>query len=85
MIRADAKALLESIARSFGYIYGRGAPCENQHNFSVAYAHHWQRCERHGVVDGLRQPHTASGNATADECANYCVVMFSDLTPQGYT
>ena len=58
---ADAKALLESIARSFGYIYGR----------------------EHNVMDKLfdfANRMSPLGNASADECADYCIVMFSDLT-----
>ena len=54
---ADAKALLESIARSFGYIYGR---------------------EKNVRINTISQSPTS--NANADECADYCIVMFSDLT-----
>ena len=62
---ADAKSLLESIARSFGYIYGR------------------EKGVRINGFDGLydfSDRMSPLGNASADECADYCVVMFSDLT-----
>ena len=44
---ADAKALLESIARSFGYIYGRETQCQGQYHFPVTYHDDSRkRCER---------------------------------------
>ena len=36
---ADAKALLESIARSFGYIYGREKKDTHQYHFAVAHTY----------------------------------------------
>ena len=33
-------------------------------------------CRLYGIAAFLQQ----LGNATADECADYCIVMFSDLT-----
>ena len=57
---ADAKSLLESIARSFGYIYGREKGMDKLFDFANRMS--------------------PLGNASADECADYCVVMFSDLT-----
>ena len=78
---ADAKALLESIARSFGYIYGR------QHKVRVNTISQSPTITTAGSgvkgIDGLidfSDRMSPLGNADADDCANYCVVMFSDLT-----
>ena len=78
---ADAKALLESIARSFGYIYGR----ERKVRVNTISQSPTKTTAGSGVkgFDGLMDfTHRMSplGNADAEECANYCVVMFSDLT-----
>ncbi len=78
---ADAKSLLESIARSFGYIYGR------EHNVRVNTISQSPTVTTAGsgvkgfdsLVD-FSERMSPLGNATADDCADYCVVMFSDLT-----
>ena len=78
---ADAKSLLESIARSFGYIYGR------EKNVRINTISQSPTITTAGSgVKGMDQLLDFSermsplGNATADECADYCIVMFSDLT-----
>lgn len=78
---ADAKALLESIARSFGYIYGR------EKNVRINTISQSPTMTTAGSgVKGMESLMDFSdrmsplGNATADECADYCIVMFSDLT-----
>lgn len=78
---ADAKALLESIARSFGYIYGR------EHSVRVNTISQSPTVTTAGSgVKGMDRlldfadRMSPLGNATADECADYCIVMFSDLT-----
>ena len=78
---ADAKALLESIARSFGYIYGREkgvrvntisqSPTMTTAGSGVKGMEH--------LLDFAERV-APIGNADADDCADYCVVMFSDLT-----
>jgi enoyl-[acyl-carrier protein] reductase I len=78
---ADAKALLESIARSFGYIYGR----ERKIRVNTISQSPTMTTAGSGVkgIDGLMDftdRMSPLGNASAEECANYCVVMFSDLT-----
>ena len=78
---ADAKALLESIARSFGYIYGR----ERKIRVNTISQSPTMTTAGSGVrgVEGLidfTDRMSPLGNADAAECANYCVVMFSDLT-----
>lgn len=78
---ADAKALLESIARSFGYIYGR----EHHVRVNTISQSPTMTTAGSGVKDMDKLFDFASrmsplGNASADECADYCIVMFSDLT-----
>jgi enoyl-[acyl-carrier protein] reductase I len=78
---ADAKALLESIARSFGYIYGR----EHHVRINTISQSPTQTTAGSGVkgMDKLMDfadRMSPLGNATADECADYCIVMFSDFT-----
>ncbi len=78
---ADAKAMLESVARSFGYIYGR------EHNVRVNTISQSPTMTTAGSgikgIDSLMDfadRMSPLGNATADECAGYCIMMFSDLT-----
>ena len=78
---ADAKALLESIARSFGYIYGR----EKQVRINTISQSPTQTTAGSGVkgmssLMDFANRMSPLGNANADECADYCIVMFSDLT-----
>ncbi len=78
---ADAKAMLESIARSFGYIYGR----EKGVRINTISQSPTMTTAGSGIkgFDGLMDfanRMSPLGNATADECADYCIVMFSDLT-----
>lgn len=78
---ADAKALLESIARSFGYIYGR----EKKVRINTISQSPTMTTAGSGVrvMSGLMDftdRMSPLGNATAEECANYCVTLFSDLT-----
>jgi enoyl-[acyl-carrier protein] reductase I len=78
---ADAKALLESIARSFGYIYGR----EKKIRINTISQSPTKTTAGSGVkgIDGLMDftdRMSPLGNATADECAAYCITLFSDLT-----
>ncbi len=78
---ADAKALLESIARSFGYIYGR----ERNVRINTISQSPTVTTAGNGVKGMDRLLDFADrmsplGNATADECAGYCITLFSDLT-----
>ncbi|PLX04240.1 MAG: enoyl-ACP reductase [Marinilabiliales bacterium] len=78
---ADAKSLLESIARSFGYIYGR----ERKIRVNTISQSPTRTTAGEGVkgIDGLldfTNRMSPLGNADADECADYCVTLFSDLT-----
>jgi enoyl-[acyl-carrier protein] reductase I len=78
---ADAKALLESIARSFGYIYGR----EKKIRVNTISQSPTMTTAGSGVsgIDTLidfTERMSPLGNADAEDCANYCITMFSDLT-----
>ncbi|NLT03489.1 MAG: enoyl-ACP reductase [Bacteroidales bacterium] len=78
---ADAKSLLESIARSFGYIYGR----EKGVRINTISQSPTMTTAGSGVkgFDGLldfADKMSPLGNASAAECADYCMVLFSDLT-----
>lgn len=78
---ADAKSLLESIARSFGYVYGRDkkvrintisqSPTPTTAGSGVSGMNH--------LLD-FAEKMSPLGNATAEDCANYTVMMFSDFT-----
>jgi enoyl-[acyl-carrier protein] reductase I len=78
---ADAKSLLESIARSFGYIYGR----EKNVRINTISQSPTQTTAGSGVkgmedLMDFSNKMSPLGNATADECADYCITLFSDLT-----
>ena len=77
----DAKALLESIARTFGYIYGRDRKVRIN-TISQSPTPTTAGSGVHGMESLLDFSDRMSplGNATAEECADYCVVLFSDLT-----
>jgi enoyl-[acyl-carrier protein] reductase I len=77
----DAKALLESIARSFGYIYGRDRKVR-VNTVSQSPTPTTAGSGIHGfdsLVD-FSERMSPLGNASAEECADYCVALFSDLT-----
>jgi enoyl-[acyl-carrier protein] reductase I len=78
---ADAKALLESICRSFGYIYGR----ERKVRINTISQSPTMTTAGSGVrvMEGLMDftdRMSPLGNASAEECADYCITLFSDLT-----
>jgi len=78
---AQAKAMLESIVRSFGYHYGIKKKVRVN---SVSQSP--TQTTAGGGVRGFDAFYSYSscmsplGNATADECAEYCITLFSDLT-----
>ena len=78
---ADAKALLESITRSFGYIYGREKGVR-VNTISQSPTMTTAGSGVKGMTDLLdfSERMAPIGNADADDCADYCIVMFSDLT-----
>jgi enoyl-[acyl-carrier protein] reductase I len=78
---ADNKALLESIARNFGYQYGT----KKKVRVNTISQSPTRTTAGSGVkgFDGFisyAEKMSPLGNATAEECANYTVTLFSDLT-----
>jgi enoyl-[acyl-carrier protein] reductase I len=78
---ADAKALLESITRSFGYHFGKTKNVR-VNTVSQSPTPTTAGSGVKGFEAFLKYAELMSplGNADADECANYCIMMFSDLT-----
>jgi enoyl-[acyl-carrier protein] reductase I len=77
----DAKALLESIARSFGYIYGRDRRVRiNTVSQSPTPTTAGSGIHGFDSLIDFSERMSPLGNATAEECADYCVALFSDLT-----
>lgn len=77
----DAKALLESIARSFGYVYGR----DHKVRVNTVSQSPTPTTAGSGVsgIDSLldfSERMSPLGNATASEAADYIILLFSDLT-----
>lgn len=78
---ADAKSLLESIARSFGYIYGREKGVRiNTISQSPTLTTAGSGIKGMDHLMDFADKMSPLGNATADDCADYCVTLFSDLT-----
>lgn len=78
---ADAKALLESIARSFGYIYGRERNVRiNTISQSPTITTAGSGVKGFDRLLDFAERMSPLGNATGDECADYCITLFSDLT-----
>lgn len=78
---ADAKSMLESVARSFGYHYG----FKKKVRVNTISQSPTKTTAGGGVkgFDGFMsyaEKMSPLGNATAQQCADYCVVMFSDMT-----
>jgi len=77
----DAKALLESIARSFGYIYGRDRKVRvNTVSQSPTATTAGGGIHGFDSLIDFSERMSPLGNASAEECADYCVALFSDLT-----
>ena len=78
---ADAKALLESVARSFGYHYG-----VKKHVRVNTISQSPTRTTAGSGVKGFdgfikyAEKMSPLGNASAEDCGNYIVTLFSDLT-----
>ena len=78
---ADAKALLESIARSFGYILGREKKIRvNTVSQSPTMTTAGSGVKGLGDLLGYAERMSPLGNATADDCADYIMTLFSDYT-----
>ena len=78
---ADAKAMLESIARSFGYQYGFAKKVRvNTVSQSPTVTTAGSGVSGFDVFFHYAEKMSPLGNASAEDCANYCVMMFSDYT-----
>ena len=78
---ADAKAMLESIARSFGYIYGRDRKIRvNTISQSPTMTTAGSGVKGIDALMDFTERMSPLGNATGDELADYCITLFSDLT-----
>ena len=78
---ADIKAMLESIARSFGYYYGVEKKVRiNTVSQSPTKTTAGTGIKGFGDFYDFADKISPLGNATAEDCANYCITLFSDLT-----
>ena len=78
---AESKALLESFARSFGYHFAK-AKNVRVNTISQSPTMTTAGSGVKGFDEFFKYADTMSplGNASADACADYCVMMFSDYT-----
>lgn len=78
---AQAKAVLESIARSFGYEFARkNGTRVNTISQSPTVTTAGKGISGFNAFIDFAEKMSPLGNATADDCADYCITMFSDLT-----
>jgi len=78
---ADIKAMLESICRTFGYHYG----IKNKVRINSISQSPTKTTAGTGIKGfesfyNFADKQSPLGNASAEDCANYCITMFSDLT-----
>ncbi|MFN5673848.1 MAG: enoyl-ACP reductase [Bacteroidota bacterium] len=78
---ADIKAMLESIARTFGYHYGK----QKQVRINTVSQSPTRTVAGSGIKGfdaffEFAQAQSPLGNASAESCADFCVALFSDLT-----
>ena len=78
---ADAKSLLESIARSFGYHYGAAKKVRiNTISQSPTVTTAGSGVKGFDGFINYSESMSPLGNADAIACADYCIALFSDLT-----
>ncbi len=78
---ADAKALLESIARSYGYHFGKRKNVRvNTISQSPTPTTAGSGISGFESFYNFAEKMSPLGNATAEECADYIIMMFSDFT-----
>jgi len=78
---ADAKSLLESISRSFGYHYGIAKKVRvNTISQSPTVTTAGQGIKGFKEFINFSEQMSPLGNAPAEACADYCISMFSDYT-----
>jgi enoyl-[acyl-carrier protein] reductase I len=78
---ADFKAMLDSVARTFGYHYGKQKKVRvntiSQSPTKTTAGSGIKGFSEFYEFAGMQSP---LGNASAEDCANYCITLFSDLT-----
>ncbi len=78
---ADAKAVLESIARSFGYHYGFAKKVRvNTVSQSPTVTTAGSGVSGFDVFYTYAEKMSPLGNASAEDCAKFCAMLFSDYT-----
>ncbi len=78
---AEAKALLESIVRSFGYHYGKRKGVRiNAVSQSPTPTTAGTGVPGFDTFLAYAEKNSPVGNATAEDCARFCVMLFSDYT-----
>ena len=78
---AENKAYLESIARSFGYHFGnRNKVRINTISQSPTITTAGSGVKGFDTFFNYADKMSPLGNATAEDCANFCIALFSDLT-----
>jgi enoyl-[acyl-carrier protein] reductase I len=78
---ADNKAYLESVARSFGYFFGKEKKVRvNTISQSPTATTAGQGIKGFNGFISYAEKMSPLGNASADDCADYTVSLFSDLT-----
>lgn len=78
---AESKALLESFARSFGYHFGKAKKVRvNTISQSPTKTTAGNGVGGFDAFFNYADKMSPLGNANADDCANYCVSLFSDYT-----
>lgn len=78
---ADAKALLESVTRSFGYHYGvRKKVRVNTISQSPTRTTAGSGVKGFDGFISYAEKMSPLGNAPSEDCAKYCALMFSDMT-----
>lgn len=77
----DAKSLLESIARGMGYHYGKAKKVRvNTISQSPTMTTAGSGVGGFDAFMTYAEQMSPLGNASAEDCANYCITMFSDYT-----
>lgn len=76
----DAKALLESIARNYGSRLGHRGIRVNTVSQAPTITSAGSGIKGFDGMYEFAQKMSPLGNPSADECADYCVTLFSDLT-----
>lgn len=78
---AEAKALLESIARSYGYRFGKAKNVRvNTISQSPTKTTAGSGISGFESFYNFAEKMSPLGNASAEDCANYIIMMFSDFT-----